>query len=204
MIDFHKSWKIRISSIATWFVLGLAVVVFFSLYKNSINHTEFRMALDSNGNKIVGINKISNDRDLLGYHLLKTVWNNSGAKHDVKVRLVVHPDSKFTSTGVIGPYYFENMGLWWVEEGVLNLVPTIGSGTRLPFYGELNINKDNLSTSQGFEYIYEDYIPRIPPEEYHYTIWKDPRFYVGIALIISFGVLRRHLAAYQRKNKAAR
>ena len=204
MINFHKAWKIRISSIATWFVLALAVVVLFSLYSNSKNHAEFRMALDSNGNKIVGINKISYDRDLLGYHFLKTVWNNSGAKHEVKVRLVVHPDSKFTSTGVIGPYYFENMGLWWVEDGVLNLVPTIGSGTRLPFYGKLNINKDNISTSQGFKYINEDYIPRILPEEYHYTIWKDPRFYVGIMLIVSFGVLRRHLAAYQRKNQAAR
>ncbi|MEZ8959483.1 hypothetical protein AB6E94_18870 [Vibrio lentus] len=204
MIDFQKTWKIRILSFTNWFVLGLAVVVFYSLYHNSSNHAEFRRALDSITNKTVGIQKISNDQDLLGYHLLNTEWNNAGTKHQVKVRLVVHPDSKFTSTGVIGPYYFENMGLWWVEEDVLNLVPTIGSGTRLPFYGELVIDKDKLSTNQNFEYINEDYIPRIPPEEYHYTVWKDPRFYVGITLIISFGVLRRHLMAYQGKNQAVR
>ncbi len=187
------SYKLKV--VGAWIGIVVCICVgsgsLFLLYDNSNAHGYFVKQLSLRSPHIVKFDSISNERDIQGQYLFEGGFSNKGVKHTAKVRLVLQPDGKFTSTGLVGPYYFENMGLYTYTNGTLNVTPVVGSGTRLPFYGEFE--KGALGfIGEGMNYYKHDYVERIPHEQYHYSVWKDPRLYVFGFMFLMAGVLYKH------------
>lgn len=173
--------------------LGLAMFFLFLANQNADRHEQFSAMLSKKYEYKIPIGQPSTNRSLPAHFVYEGRYFAEKSDHIAKVSITLHEKGRFVSKGIVGRYYFENLGRWFESDGNLMLYPITGSGLLMPVYGDFTVNGEG-SYSQGNIVLTESAAPlSLSAEDYNYQIWLDPRFIVALLLLASSVALRKFL-----------
>ncbi|WP_141707125.1 hypothetical protein [Vibrio genomosp. F10] len=184
---------------AQYLLLLSSLVMFVMANLNAKAHSDFREFLSKRSESVVPRIAYTYDSMVVGNYSFTGIFAAESGVHNSSFILSLRSNGTLFSQGFIGPYYFENFGKWYFDDSgsisKIYLHPISGSGMQLPFYGLGKHLKDGDSSIEigGFNLIQTVGQKRLVPNDYHYSVWRDPRLIISLLCLIAFGALQlRH------------